>query len=641
MKSKFKYFKMAFFAFSFGLGILMASNALAAVAPKLIPDDTFYDRQWGMDYVRAPEAWAQINNQQSSVGTLGRGTTGTRDVVVAQIDGGMDFSHPDLKGVLWTNPEEWLNGKDDDEDGLVDDVHGWNFVNDSSDIRPIKSMLYMNGSFEHGTAVASLIAGRGNDNIGMAGIAWKAKIMPLVILDATGSGETDRLVEAIRYAVAHKADIISLSLEGDADDPAVKMAIQEATAQGVLVVIAAGNSGVNLDNQPVYPTCDQGAAGQSVLVVAAIEENGARNHSTNFGQCVNISAPGSNMVAAKPTYDEKGNTKDVSGYGLWDGTSMAVPLVSGAAALLKAQHPDWTGEQLAARILATVQPFRKGVEAVGLGKGILDVGTAVTPAQVTKYGPWQLLAANPGQIPFIRLTDEGGKLIYSFYAGNQSDKRGLRASFIHWDEDRLPDVLVAAQGDESGAWRVYRRDGVLLAAGRVSQDSDDKIKGGLLLATQDLNAQNREEALLTESTGRRAWRLNPETGLGQAFWTTLDSKPMGSMAVGVQRPEQVMLLMTRSLPYSTLAVLRAQGLGESTNVTTTNPGNIRMARGRTADGRVAVSMTQSGKPTYLIERNGMLDITTETINVARWMQAPLGLDVPNQPEYKFYDFWPR
>ncbi|MFA6099449.1 MAG: S8 family serine peptidase [Patescibacteria group bacterium] len=639
MNLNFTQIKITFCVFSFSLGAGLAGQALAAETPRLVPNDTFYDRQWAMDFIHAPEAWAQTNSGQGSV--LSAQSSSTKEVVVAQIDGGMDFSHPDLKGALWTNPEETLNGKDDDDNGLVDDVHGWNYVTNSPDVRPIKSMMYLNGAFEHGTAVASLIAGRGNDNIGMAGMDWKAKIMPLVILDATGSGETSRLVVAIHYAVAHRADIINMSLEGDADDPAVKKAVQEATAQGVLVVIAAGNNGANLDDWPVYPTCYQGAANQSMLVVSALEETGARYVNSNFGKCVNIAAPGADMVGARPTYDETGNTKDVSGYGMWDGTSMAVPLVSGAAAMLKAQHPDWTGEQLASRILATVQPFRKGIDATGLGQGVLDAGAAVASAQASQYGPWQLLAANPGQIPLIRIIDESGKLIYSFYAGNQSDKRGLRVSFIHWDEDRWPDVLVTSQGDESGAWRVYRRDGVLLAAGQASQTSEDKIKGGLLLATQDLNALGREEALLTEASGQRAWRLDSVTGLGQAFWTTLDAKPMGSMAVGVERPEQVMLLMTRSLPYSTLAVVDAQGLGESSNVTTTNPGNMRMARGRTADGREVISMIQSGKPTYLIERNGMLDVTTEAIKVTRWMQAPLGLDVPSQQGYKFYDFWPR
>jgi subtilisin family serine protease len=610
------------------------SNALAAERLQLIPNDTFYDRQWGMDYVHAPEAWAELYGLQSKL------PTSTREVVVAQIDGGIDFSHPDLRGALWTNPDELLNGKDDDEDGYIDDLHGWNFVNSSADPKPVNSELYFNGSFEHGTAIATLIAGRGNDDIGVAGMAWKAKIMPLVILGATGSGETSSLVQAIRYAIAHRADVISMSLEGNAEDPEVKTALQDATAQGILVVMAAGNESADLDSEPAYPSCYQGAAGQSTLVVSSIEPDGARHASTNYGKCVNIAAPGADIVSGRPTFDENGKTENVSGYGVWSGTSLAVPYVSGVAALLKAQHPDWTGEQLAERILSTVQPFAKGVDATGLGKGVLDAGAAVSAADVSKYGPWQLLAANPGQAPMIKIADENGKVIYSFLAGNRGDKRGMRAAFIRWDEDRRPDVLVTSQGDQNGEWRIYRTDGVLLAAGKASENSDDKIKGGLLLATQDLRKANIDQALLTEAEGNRAWRLDQQ-GLGKPFFTTLDAKPMGTLAVGIQRPEQIMFMLTRSLPYSTLTVLRDWGQGEGSSVTTTKPANIKMARGRTADGRELVSLTQSGKPTYLIERNGFMDVTTEKVNVSRWLQAPLGLDDPKNSGYKFYDFWPR
>ncbi|MDD5438206.1 MAG: S8 family peptidase [Patescibacteria group bacterium] len=618
------------------LALSNASAALAAEPLSLLPNDTFYNHQWGMDYVRAPEAWATM------YGLGSKQPTSTREVVVAQIDGGIDFSHPDLKDALWTNPDEILNGKDDDENGYVDDLHGWNFVNSTSDPKPVKSILYMNGSFEHGTSVATMIVGRGNDNIGVAGMAWKAKIMPLVILGATGSGETSDLVQAIRYAIANRADIISMSLEGSAQDPEVKTAIQDATARGILVVMAAGNESANLDNEPAYPSCYPGAAGQSVLVVSAIESNGSKHDSTNFGdQCVNIAAPGADITSGRPTFDEQGGRENVSGYGTWSGTSLAVPFVSGVAALLKAEHPDWTGEQLASRILATVQPFKKGVASTGMGKGVLDAGAALAPVDASKYGPWQLLAANPGQPPVIKIEDEAGKLIYSFPAGNPGDKRGLRAAFIRWDADRKPDVLVTAQGDEKGEWRVYRWDGVLLAAGQASQNADDKIKGGLLLATQDLRAANLDQGLLTEADGDRAWRMDPTDGLGKPFYATSDLKPMGTLAVGIQRPEQAMFMLTRSSPNSELVVLRDTGVGEASAVTTTKPYNLKMARGRTPDGREAVSLIQSGKPTYLVERNGFMDVTHEDVKVSRWLQAPLGLDDVKNPGFKFYDFWPR
>ncbi len=608
------------------------SATLAADAARLVPNDTFYNHQWYMDYIKAPEAWARLS------------ATSTHDVVVAIVDAGADFSHPDLQGALWTNPDEIANGQDDDNDGLVDDIHGWNYVTNSPDIRPVENgVMIDNGAWEHGTAIASLIAGRGNNDIGMAGVAWKAKIMPLVILGSDGSGGTDRLAKAINYAVNHRADVINLSLEGDSEDPDVSQAIKEATAKGVLVVVAAGNGngeGNNLDLQPLYPSCHTGAAGQGMLVVSATQEDGSRNPSSNYGSCVSLAAPGADVLAARPTYEANGNRKDVSGYGVWSGTSMAAPLVSGSAAMLKAQHPGWTGEQLAQRLLATVQPFAKGIDQQGMGQGVLDVASAVAPAPDEKYGPWNLWASNPGALPSVWITSQQGKVLFSFIAGNAADKRGLHAIFVRWGDDRRPNILVTSQGDESGAWRLYRWDGVLLSMGQVSQNAQDKIQGGLLLAAQDLKAQAKETVLLTEATGARAWRFESTTNLGKSFVTTLDEKSYGSMAVGIERPIQAMTLLSRSMPYSSLRVLYSQGIGEDVSVTTTRPSNLNMVEGQTADGREVIRLVQSGKPTYLIERKGMLDVTTDPITVAEWRQAPLGLEKPNMPG-KFYDFWPR
>jgi len=612
-----------------------AQAAQAAVKP-MVPNDTFYGWEWGMEMIGAPQAWALAEAAPTS----------TREVVVAVVDGGVDFTHPDLKGALWTDPDEKPNKQDDDADGYVDDLHGWNFVTNASDTRPMGGSVVARGAWEHGTMTSSLIAGRGNDNIGMAGMAWKAKIMPLVILGADGSGGTERLAKAIRYAIYHHADIINLSLEGEEEDQDVSQAITEATARGILVVIAAGNGpmgkGVDLDKYPLFPSCQKGAAGQGVLVVSAVDDFGERNPSSNYGNCVNIAAPGTEILAGRPIYDPLGQPKDVSGYGMWNGTSLAAPFVSGAAALLKALNPDWTGEQLADRILDTVQPFSDAKAAAGLGRGVLDAAEALKPpTNAAKYGPLMVSAANPGNSPMIWVTDLKGEPIYSFMAGNEGDHRGLRAVFVLWDEDRRPEVLIVPQGDVTGAWRVYRLDGVLLAAGQVSQGPQDTVKGGFLLASQDLKASGRQTVLLTEAAGQRAWRLEPDKGLGKAFYATLDEKAYGSMAVGMQHPAQTIVLLVRSMPNSSLKVMRDWGLGEEASVTTTRPENLFITEGRTESGRELIRLIQSGKPTYLLERGGALDVSSQAVNDPVWRQAPLGLDVPGKKGRKSYDFWPR
>ncbi len=311
-----------------------AVPTLISTAPeRMVINDTFQRSQWYLDAINAYEAWAIAP------------TSSSRDIVVAVIDGGIDDSHPDLKGALWADPDEPIDGKDNDADGHIDDAHGWNFVEDTADTRPIKNASNDEfGAWEHGTITSSLIAARGNDNIGMAGMAWNVKIMPLVILDGDGSGGTDKLAEAIIYATRHRADIINMSLEGDMLDQAVADAILEATSEGVLVVIAAGNGfdGIahNFDDYETFPACHPGAASQSLLVVTGTNPDGSKYESANYGSCTSLAAPGGEIFAARPTYDPDGNHQEVSGYGAWSGTSMSAPLVSGCRCHAQSQIPN-------------------------------------------------------------------------------------------------------------------------------------------------------------------------------------------------------------------------------------------------------------------------------------------------------------
>lgn len=610
-----------------------ASRSLAAEPVKpLIPNDTFYGSQWAMDAINAPEAWAMA-------------TSSGRGVVVAVIDTGIDDAHPDLQGALWTNPNEIAdNGKDDDQDGFMDDVHGWNFVNNSSSTRPAGSLLLKRGAWEHGTAVSSLIAGRGNNNIGMAGVAWNAKIMPLVILGTDGDGGTDRLVLAIMYAVAHHADIINMSVEGETLDPDVAQAIKEATAKGVLIVLAAGNGtgnqGYNLTSEPLYPACNTGAANQSVLVVTGVTIDGERAASANYGSCVNIAAPGEQVLAARPTYNPDGNRENVPGYGAWTGTSLAAPIVSGVAALVKAQHPEWTGEQVAQRLLDTARPLTKTWQTEGLGKGLLDAARAVAPADPRVYGPWRLWASAKGQSPRVWITDNQNHVLYQIPVSGDADRRGWRASFVRWTDERQPAVLVTAIGDETGEWRVYRIDGVLLAAGNVAHDANDKIVGGLSLAVQDTDASGRDHVLFSENNGNRVWLSSPDDQTADQVIMGDDAKPLGVMAVGMQRPMQTFLALVRGRSDSYLALLDKGAFYEGTTVTTTHPEVLNMVAGLSRDGRQLVRLVQSGPPTYFVERGDIMAVEKD-VQPAHWTQAPLGMALDGFKDRMFYDVWPR
>jgi len=638
------------------MSLSLASPALAEEAPVptlyddgLLPglinfplerfeiNDTFQNNQWYLDAINAREAWAIAP------------TSSSRDIVVAVIDGGVDDSHPDLKGMLWTDPDEPIDGKDNDNDGHIDDAHGWNYIQDSADTRPVGQIRGNNGAWEHGTIVASLIAARGNDDIGMAGIAWNVKIMPLVILGSDGSGGTDKLANAIRYAIYHRADIINLSLEGDMLDQDVADAILEATAQGLLVVIAAGNGfdGIahDFDDYEIFPACHPGAADQSLLVVTGTNEDGTRYPSANFGSCTSLAAPGGEIFAARPTYEPDGNREEVSGYGTWSGTSMSAPLVTGVAAMLKMKYPTWTGEQLAQRILDTVQPFDPTIDSTGMGQGLLDAHAALTDADPASYGSWNLFASQKYNSPTIWITDVDGNELFTFPVGNPGDKRTLRASFVRWDDDRYPEVMVTAEGDDRGAWRVYRTDGILIAAGQLAEASESAIKGGLLIATQDLTASGRDKVLFTEADGNRAWLVSPDEPKTDPMILTEEQDPNGILAVGLERPLQSFVILKRGESDSQLFLLNRWNLEEGTKVDTEHPDRLRMVAALTHDNRQLLRFVQSGEPSYLMERNGMIQIIdkeeAKDIQIWQWLQAPLGEKINDLEGRLFYDTWPR
>lgn len=265
----------------------------------------------GNDLVNAPEVWQQ-------------GFTG-RDVTVAVIDTGVDYTHADLDNNVWTNDREIAdNGIDDDGNGFVDDRYGWNFVDSNN------NPLDDDG---HGTHVAGTIAAE-NNGIGVTGVAYDARIMPVKVLSSLGSGSAETVAAGIRYAVANGADVINLSLGGDYPSSSMQAALREATEQGVVVVMAAGNES---RSQPGYPASYAVETGISVGAVdqnrsIASFSNGA-GFDSNLQQVV---APGVAVTSTIP-----GNQ-----YATYSGTSMATPHVAGVAALMLSANASLTPEQV-------------------------------------------------------------------------------------------------------------------------------------------------------------------------------------------------------------------------------------------------------------------------------------------------------
>jgi subtilisin family serine protease len=273
-------------------------------------------------------------------------------VTVAVVDSGADLSHPDLACHLWSNPGEIAgNGIDDDHDGIVDDVHGANLLDGTGD--PVDDS-------GHGTHVAGIIAAGCAKGVGVAGVAPDARVMVVKALDDRADGTLDTVAAGIRYAVAHRARIINLSLSGPLPDAAVASAIDEAGAAGVLVVAAAGNTGTDDDISPVYPAA---LAAPNLVTATGTDWRGALAADANYGRAtVDLSAPGVGILS----------TGRGGRYEVRSGSSMAAAYVSGALAVLAGARPDLGWKALRDALLSSARPTRLPVAA-----GRLDIRRAL------------------------------------------------------------------------------------------------------------------------------------------------------------------------------------------------------------------------------------------------------------------------
>jgi thermitase len=326
------------------LATVLSALALGAAAlPAQAAADPMSADQWALATpaaTGASEAWTQSKGD---------------GVVVAILDSGVQYDHPDLAGNLWTNSGEVAgNGVDDDRNGFVDDVHGANIVS------PGQSA---NDDEGHGTHVAGIVAASAGNNAGGTGIAPGAKIMSVKVLDANRSGNSSLLARGIRYAVDQGARILNVSLNGDGSSLDLEDALRYADDHGATVVASAGNNSRDIDAQPSYPAS---SAVPSVLSVAATDRSGNLLSLSNHGQkSVDIAAPGGTILS----------TARGSSYELRQGTSMAAPFVAGSLALLAAARPDLPQSALRTALLETA-PHTGALNGM-LGSGGLDVGSAM------------------------------------------------------------------------------------------------------------------------------------------------------------------------------------------------------------------------------------------------------------------------
>ena len=301
-------------------------------------------------------------------------TTGSPAVVVADVDTGVDRTHPDLSANMWTNPGEVAgNGVDDDANGYVDDVHGWDWVNGDND--PMDD-------HGHGTHTAGTIAATGNDASGVVGVAWRSKVMALKFLSAGGSGTDADAVRALQYAADMGAKVSSNSWGSSGRSPALDDAVRYQHDRGVVVVAAAGNS--NADALDATP-----ASSDWAVTVAASDALDGRASFSNWGEKIDVAAPGVKILSVKAATSPMCSGTSVVG-GRWcvaSGTSMATPHVAGLAALLVARDPSLTPEEVRQLVRAGAADLGPSGKDASFGYGRIDAAASLAAAQARPLAP--------------------------------------------------------------------------------------------------------------------------------------------------------------------------------------------------------------------------------------------------------------
>lgn len=330
------------------------------------PKQDIYDREanrlWGLQATHAAEAW--------------RITTGSRDVVLAISDTGT-WEHPEIVPNLWENPGETgrdaagrdkrTNGIDDDGNGFVDDVRGWNFEinnNNPSD------------DHFHGTHVSGIVGALGGDNSPVAGVNWATSIMSLKFIGREGYGTEANGIRTIIYAASNGAKAMNCSWGGDGNTQALLEAVEYAKSKGMLIIAAAGNYEENSDVIPIFPA---GYESENIISVAAtMNREGQLASFSNYGaKSVDLAAPGELILSTfNPTY----SPLHKNWYELLSGTSMAAPQVTGAVGLIYSVNPRLSWREVKEIILSTVRPSAE-LQGRVLTGGMLDVGAAVRKAK--------------------------------------------------------------------------------------------------------------------------------------------------------------------------------------------------------------------------------------------------------------------
>jgi len=454
----------------------------------LIPNDPFFSQQWGLNNT-GQSIRGKIGTPDADIDAIEAWdiTTGSSDIVVAVIDTGVDYNHPDLSQNIWINTGEIPNnGVDDDNNGYIDDYYGYNFVDENGN--PMDDV-------GHGTHVAGIIGAIGNNGIGVSGVNWKCKIMPLKAGSSYGFLLSD-IIEAIEYVIMMKEKgvnivAINASYGGYYYSDVERLAIDTAGKSGIVFVAASGNDSNNNDITPVYPASYDCS---NIISVAATDQDDNLANFSNYGiNTVDLGAPGVSILSTVPN-----NT-----YNYYDGTSMAAPFVTGAVAIVSSFFPGYNVSQKIQKILSSVDkiPSLNGKVKTGGRLNLYNI-VSVYYEELTgdvyyiknKSIYKKSLSTNsitqltylPGDIISQNISEDGEKIIFTYKDGLSyqlysinSDGSGL---------ENISDTYNLNKFTKNQKYGVLSPDGDILAF--VAESIDPNIKGENLYI-KELNGQKR------------------------------------------------------------------------------------------------------------------------------------------------------
>ncbi|MFA6322225.1 MAG: S8 family serine peptidase [Candidatus Buchananbacteria bacterium] len=471
------------------------------------PNDIDYYQQWYTFQVKSRDAWSSDLLAREQLGL-------TRRPIIAVLDSGVYLDHPDLKNKIWKNKDEVSADKiDNDGNGFVDDVNGWNFVDNNSNVNPLTTGSYAVDAVNHGTLVAGIAAAENNNNLGITGMSWSAEIMPLRVLDSQGEGDVYSVIQAIEYAVNNGADVINMSFIGTGYSQALADAIKSANSRGVILVAAAGNTdpkinGIDMTISKSYPVCYNGASGENLVIgVASVGKNLVKSDFSNYGDCVDLVAPGEDMYSTM--YFQSGNIEFNRLYGGgWSGTSLAVPLVSATAATIKSLRPNLSAAEVTDYLLSNTKdiysynPTFRGK----LGSGLLDAGKTID-AILTKPVPKQILysqqdylvaALGNRSFPQIKIIKSDGTVFKSFFAYSPNFKGEIFAVSGDVNGDGKEEIITSPGFGGGPHIRVLNIDGQPLAQFFAY---DKWVYNGVNVAVGDVNGDGKEEIITGPGKG--------------------------------------------------------------------------------------------------------------------------------------------